>query len=197
MWPPQSGSARLDGVHISEWIRDDLGQYIGYVPQDIEFFEGTVAENIARLGEVDSKMVVAVTRKVRLHQMILSFPKGYETLLGENGHPLTGGQKQRLALARAIYGNPRFVVMDEPNASLDDSGQEALMKTIQNLKENGIPVIFTTHRHQLIGIADKVLILADGKLRYFGLVKDFNAQLAASQKPDSLPPSPLALNDAS
>lgn len=188
MWAPESGMVRLDGVHVGEWIRDGLGQYIGYVPQEIEFFEGTVAENIARMGVVDADMVVEATRRVRLHHMILSFPEGYETRLGENGHPLTGGQKQRLALARAIYGNPRFVVMDEPNSSLDDSGQDALIKAMQEMKAGGATVVFTTHRQQLINIADKVLILSDGRLRWFGLIQSFKAQLAAN--------SPAALERA-
>ncbi|WP_188709642.1 type I secretion system permease/ATPase [Polaromonas eurypsychrophila] len=187
IWQPESGMVRLDGVHVGEWIRDDLGQYIGYMPQEIEFFEGTVAENIARMGTVDSDKVVEATRRVRLHHMILSFPRGYETRLGENGHPLTGGQKQRLALARAIYGNPRYVVMDEPNASLDDSGQEALLKAMLEIKASGATVVFTTHRHQLISRADKVLILAEGRLRWFGSIQSFNAQLASSKPVTKLP----------
>jgi PrtD family type I secretion system ABC transporter len=180
MWGPESGMVRLDGVHVGEWIRDDLGQYIGYVPQDIEFFEGTVAQNIARMGPVDADKVVEATRRVKLHHMVLSFPHGYETRLGENGRPLTGGQKQRLALARAIYGNPRYVVMDEPNSSLDDIGQDALIKTMIDMKESGATVVFTTHRHQLINIADKVVILAEGRLRWFGSIQNFRAQLAGS-----------------
>jgi ATP-binding cassette subfamily C exporter for protease/lipase len=179
MWGPESGMVRLDGVHVGEWIRDDLGQYIGYVPQDIEFFEGTVAQNIARMGPVDADKVVEATRRVKLHHMVLSFPHGYETRLGENGS-LTGGQKQRLALARAIYGNPRYVVMDEPNSSLDDIGQDALIKTMIDMKESGATVVFTTHRHQLINIADKVVILAEGRVRWFGSIQNFRAQLAGS-----------------
>lgn len=173
VWPASEGSVRLDGADVAEWLRDDLGRYVGYVPQEIDFFEGTVAENIARLGEVDAEKVVAAASRVGLHHMILSFPQGYDTQLGENGYFLTGGQKQRLALARALYGNPRYVVMDEPNASLDDKGQQALIKTVRELKRHGTAVIFTTHRLQLIEAADRVLVLEEGRMNWLGPAREF------------------------
>ena len=179
LWKPLSGSVRLDGAEVSEWLRGDLGRYLGYVPQEIEFFEGTVAENIARLGDVDPEEVVRATRRVGLHSMILSFPKGYETKLGENGHPLTSGQKQRLALARALYGRPGYVLLDEPDASLDDNGQKALARTIREAAASGTTFIFSTHRAELLEIASKVLVLNEGRVQWFGNIAEFRAAAAS------------------
>lgn len=172
IWAPTKGSVRLDGADAFTWIRDNLGQYIGYVPQENEFYEGTIAENIARLGPVDAEKVVKATRLVGIHELILSFPQGYDTALGENGYVLTGGQKQRIALARAVYGDPCYVVMDEPNASLDEQGERALIQAIRTLKESGATVIFTTHRPDLVNIADNLLVLNGGKQVGFGSVVD-------------------------
>ena len=181
IWPASEGEVTLDGANVADWLRDDLGKHLGYVPQEIDFFEGTVAENIARLGEVDSEKVVAATKQVGMHAMILSFPKGYDTLLGENGHFLTGGQKQRLALSRALYGSPRYVVMDEPNASLDDRGQQLLVKTIRQLKRLGTAVVFTTHRLPLLQAADTVLVLEAGRLEWLGTAREYvDTKLAAA-----------------
>lgn len=179
IWTPIKGSVRLDGADVSSWIREDLGQHIGYVPQENEFFEGTIAENIARLEQVDAEKVVKAARLVGIHELILSFPQGYDTVLGENGHVLTGGQKQRLAIARAVYGDPCYVVMDEPNASLDEQGERALIQAIRTLKEAGTTVIFTTHRPDLVNIADNLLVLNGGKQVGFGTVVDM---LASARK---------------
>ena len=170
VWTPAGGSVRLDGVSVSDWIRDDLGAQIGYVPQDIAFFEGSVSENIARLAKVDAEKVVMAAKLAGMHDSILAFPKGYETPLGENGHPITGGQRQRLAIARALYGTPKYIVMDEPNAALDDASERALMVLIRALKNNGSTVIFTTHRPNLISAADNLLVLANGKQVAYGTV---------------------------
>jgi PrtD family type I secretion system ABC transporter len=189
VWRPVSGSARLDGAEISEWAMEDLGQYIGYVPQEVEFFEGTVAENIARLAEVDSEQVVQAATTAGMHETILSFPKGYDTRLGENGFALTGGQKQRLALARALYGNPCYLVMDEPNASLDETGQRSLMQTIQSLKATGTTIVFTTHRPELVHASDYLLILADGKQAAYGPTAELLAVARLRRQENSAAPN--------
>lgn len=183
IWRPVSGSVRLDGANVADWVRDDLGQHIGYVPQDIGFFEGTVAENIARLGPVDDTQVVTAAKLAGMHETILSFPNGYETPLGETGHVLTGGQRQRLAIARALYGTPRYIVMDEPNAALDDASERSLIVLIRALKNDGCTVLFTTHRPQLIAAADQLLVLAHGRQVGFGPV----AELLAAARQASAP----------
>lgn len=179
IWRPNKGNVRLDGAEIADWIRDDLGEHIGYVSQDTQFFDGTVAENIARLGPIDPINVVAAARLVGIHELILTFPKGYETRLGETGHVLTGGQRQRLALARAVYGNPVFLVLDEPNASLDEASEGELAKAIGKLKAQGRTVIFSTHRMGLVGTANKMLLLAEGRLVAFGPTTDLINAAAA------------------
>lgn len=163
VWRPARGSVRLDGVEISEWNHDELGPHVGYVPQEIEFFEGTVAENIARLGEVDPSKVVEAAKLVGLHETILAWPNGYDTPLGETGFSLSGGQRQRLAIARALYGDPKFVVLDEPNANLDELGEQALIQALRHLRERKATVVVTTHRPRLIGVVDLMLVLNAGR----------------------------------
>jgi PrtD family type I secretion system ABC transporter len=186
VWKPARGSVRLDGVEISDWDHDELGPYLGYVPQEIEFFEGSVAENIARLGEVRPDKVVDAAKHVGLHETILSWPQGYDTPLGETGFSLSGGQRQRLAIARALYGDPKFVVLDEPNANLDEAGEQALIQAIRHLKECKSTVIVTTHRPRLIGVVDYMLVLNSGRQVGFGPPKDLfesaRRQIAASSK---------------
>ena len=142
----------------------ELGRHLGYLPQDIELFEGTIAENIARLGDVDAQKVIAAARSAGLHEMILRFPKGYDTPIGEAGGMLSGGQRQRIGLARAIYGDPALVVLDEPNANLDDVGEAALTQTVLELKAKGKTVFLITHRQGAIAAADHLMILQDGQL---------------------------------
>jgi len=168
VWKPVRGSVRLDGVEISDWDHDEFGPQIGYVPQEIEMFEGTVAENIARLGEVDPEKVVQATKLIGMHETILAFPNGYDTELGETGFVLSGGQRQRLAICRAIYGMPKFIVMDEPNANLDEVGESALVNAISYLKSQGSSIIITTHRPRLVGVADNLLVLRNGTQVGFG-----------------------------
>jgi len=199
LWKPASGSVRLDGVELSDWSHDEVGPLVGYVPQEIDFFEGTVAENIARLGEVDPAKVVHAAHLIDMHDTILSFPKGYDTLLGETGFALSGGQRQRLAIARAVYGMPKYVVMDEPNSNLDEVGESALVRTVQALKLNGSTVVLTTHRPRLIGVVDKMLVLKAGRQVAFG---DAREMLDAVRKlqvvptddaaPDPSDPAPAA-----
>jgi PrtD family type I secretion system ABC transporter len=187
VWKPARGSVRLDGVEISEWDHDELGPHLGYVPQEIEFFEGSVAENIARLGTVDPDKVVEAAKLVGLHETILSWPQGYDTPLGDTGFSLSGGQRQRLAIARALYGDPKFVVLDEPNANLDEVGEQALIQAIRHLKDRKATVIVTTHRPRLIGVVDYMLVLNSGRQVGFGPPKDLfesaRKQIAASNKP--------------
>ena len=172
VWRPANGSVRLDGVELADWSHDEVGPLVGYVPQEIDFLEGTVAENIARLGQVDPEKVVHAATLIGMHEVILSFPQGYDTPLGDTGFALSGGQRQRLAIARAVYGLPKYVVMDEPNSNLDEVGESALVKTIEALKANGSTVVITTHRPRLISVVDLMLVLKSGKQVAFGPAKD-------------------------
>lgn len=172
IWKPTYGSVRLDGAEVWEWAQHNLGQYVGYVPQDCDFFEATVAENIARLGLIEPGKVTKAAMEADVHELILSLPLGYDTMLGENGHVLTGGQRQRIAIARALYDDPCLVVMDEPNASLDEAGEQALIQAIYAMKHAGTTVVFTTHRSELVRIADNLLVLRNGKQVGFGSVAD-------------------------
>lgn len=168
IWKPAKGSVRVDGVEISDWDHDEFGPQIGYVPQEIEFFEGTVAENIARLGMINPEQVVLAAKLIGMHETILEFPKGYDTELGETGFALSGGQRQRLAIARALYGAPKFIVMDEPNANLDEIGESILAQAVDTLKKQGSSVIITTHRPRLVGVVDNLLVLRSGRQVGFG-----------------------------
>ncbi|MBS7351122.1 MAG: ATP-binding cassette domain-containing protein, partial [Comamonas sp.] len=168
IWPYMQGDVLLDEHPIQHWSRDELGPYVGYLPQEVELFDGSIAENIARLGEVDAQKVIAAARGAGLHEMILRFPKGYDTAIGEAGALLSGGQCQRIGLARAIYGDPKLVVLDEPNANLDDVGEIALLQAVQALRASGSAVVLITHRSGILAVADNVLILEGGQLRAHG-----------------------------
>jgi len=168
IWKPQSGVIRLDGADIARWDRDALGKHVGYLPQDVELFGGTVAQNIARLGVVDSEQVVAAARLAHAHDMILRLPDGYETQIGEAGATLSGGQRQRIAFARALYGNPRLVVLDEPNANLDAQGEAAQQAALGELKARGVTTIMVGHRPALMSQLDKLAVLNEGALEAFG-----------------------------
>jgi len=156
------GQILLDGEPIGQWTRESLGAHLGYLPQDIELFDGTIAENIARIGQVDSEKVIEAAQAAGLHQMILRFPQGYDTRVGAGGGFLSGGQRQRIGLARALYGNPMLVVLDEPNANLDDEGESALMQSVQLLRSQGRTVLLISHRPGVIQVADRLVILQDG-----------------------------------
>lgn len=168
IWPDVAGEVLLDGLPIDGWDRTELGPYLGYLPQDVELFEGTIAENIARFGEVQSEKVIAAARSAGLHEMILRFPKGYDTPIGEAGGLLSGGQRQRIGLARAVYGDPVLVVLDEPNANLDDVGELALVRSVQGLKAAGRTVVLITHRPGILAVADRLLVLRDGRVQADG-----------------------------
>ena len=168
IWPGVNEQVLLDGVAIEHWDRQLLGPHLGYLPQDIELFDGTIAENIARFSELDSKLVVEAAKSTGMHESILRFPKGYETLIGEAGNILSGGQRQRLGLARAIYANPSLIVLDEPNANLDEVGEKSLIQTIKHLKAQGKTVFVITHRLSLLESADQLLVMKDGEIVHSG-----------------------------
>jgi ATP-binding cassette subfamily C protein/ATP-binding cassette subfamily C protein EexD len=168
IWTPLKGTVRIDGATLSQWQPDSLGSYIGYLPQSVEFLPGTVAENIARLGKPDDEAVIAAARLAGVHETILRFPAGYDTQLAYGGAALSGGQGQRLALARALYGSPRIVLLDEPNANLDADGEAALTRAIAHMKTAGQTVIVITHRPQLLRHVDRVLVLGNGTTKMFG-----------------------------
>ena len=195
IWTDVSGDVLLDDMPLNSWDRGELGPYIGYLPQDIELFEGTIAENIARFSDLESTKVIAAAKSAGLHDMILRLPKGYDTPIGEAGSLLSGGQRQRVGLARAVYGNPMLVVLDEPNANLDDVGEAALMGTIWTLKALGKTVVLITHRPGAIAAADQLVILRDGVVHMTGpreavLAEMRLAQTAASQNTPSVAHTP-------
>ena len=199
IWPNVSGQVLLDGVDISRWDRIELGPHVGYLPQDIELFDGSLAENVARFGEVDSAKVIAAAQCTGLHDMILRFPKGYDTPIGEAGGMLSGGQRQRIGLARAVYGSPSLVVLDEPNANLDEVGEEALVKAVQTMKAEGKTVVVITHRPGIVAVADRLLLLNAGRVQADGprdavlhaLVAP-GRPAAANAAPAPVPAQPLA-----
>jgi len=168
VWRPVSGNVRLDGADMASWPSERLGPYIGYLPQDIELFAGSIADNIARLEEPDSDKVIKAARLAGLHDLILKMPKGYDTYIGDNSEVLSGGQRQRIGLARALYGDPKLLVLDEPNASLDSEGETALLQAIGHLKKMGATVVLITHKMSLLSSVEKLMIMQDGVLAAFG-----------------------------
>lgn len=168
VWPTANGAIRLDGAEIFHWDREHLGRFIGYLPQDIELFEGTISENIARFGQVDANKVVEAAKMADVHELILRFPEGYDTVIGAGGGNLSGGQRQRIGLARALYDSPVLVVLDEPNSNLDEQGDSALEKALLLLKQKQTTVIVITHRNNVLSKVDKLMILNDGNLVVYG-----------------------------
>ncbi|MGE5492664.1 MAG: type I secretion system permease/ATPase [Actinomycetota bacterium] len=168
VWAPLEGTIRLDQADVTRWDKEELGPWIGYLPQDVELFAGTLAENIARFGDKDSGKVVEAARRAGVHDLILRLPEGYETPIGEGGLALSGGQRQRIALARAMYGDPALIVLDEPNANLDEAGDGALLQALQEMKRERRTVFVMTHRLNILAIADAVMVLAGGTLQAFG-----------------------------
>jgi ATP-binding cassette subfamily C exporter for protease/lipase len=189
IWPDAAGEVLLDDMPLERWNRTELGPHLGYLPQDVELFEGSIAENIARLGEVDSAKVIEAARCAGMHEMILRFPKGYDTPIGEAGNLLSGGQRQRIGLARAIYGEPALIVLDEPNANLDDAGETALLRTVLELKAKGKTVVLITHRPGAIAVADRLIILRDGEIFADGPKEAVLAALRPASPPTASAPS--------
>lgn len=206
IWPPQHGVVRLDGADIASWDKQALGPYVGYLPQDIELFEGSISENIARFDKVDPDKVVQAAQMAGVHEMILMLPDGYDTVIGSEGVNLSGGQRQRIGLARAIYGNPRLIVLDEPNSNLDDVGERALGVALQKLKETGATVFIVSHRPNILTRLDRILVMAGGTISLYGerdrviaelaaqqaKLQQRGAQAAAAQSPTTPPNTPAA-----
>jgi len=183
VWHPISGAVRLDGADIRSWPRERLGPHIGYLPQNVEIFAGTVAQNIARLGTVDSDEVIKAATRANAHEMILALPQGYDTAVGEGGALLSAGQRQRIALARALYGNPKLVVLDEPNSNLDTKGEAALADAIRLLKAEGVTLVAITHRLPLVSAVDKVMVLMHGAIEKFGTLAEVMPRTSQASDP--------------
>ena len=177
VWLPSSGVVRLDGADIAQWDRAELGPHIGYLPQDIELFDGTVSDNICRFGQPDPEAIHAAAQLAGAHEMILGLPQGYDTPIGGSGSRLSGGQRQRIGLARALFGSPRLVILDEPNSSLDGEGEEALRNAILQLKDNQVTVFVIAHRPSVLAVADRLLVLRNGMIEQFGPREEVMAQL--------------------
>jgi len=175
VWPTSSGAVKIDGFDLRQWDALQLGQYIGYLPQDVELFSGTVAQNIARFNEFEVDEVIDAARLAGVHEMIQAMPKGYETQIGDGGASLSGGQRQRLGLARTLFRRPPLLVLDEPNANLDAGGEQALSHAIEVIKPT-TTIIFVTHKTNLLALTDKILYLQNGQVIQYG---DRNAVLSA------------------
>lgn len=181
VWPSQHGTVRLDGADISSWDKQKLGPHLGYLPQDIELFEGSISDNIARFAKVDPEQVVLAARIAGVHEMILQLPDGYDTVIGSEGVNLSGGQRQRIGLARAVYGSPRLIVLDEPNSNLDEVGERALSVALQKIKETGATVFIISHRPNILSRLDRVMVLNAGVITLYGARDQVIAELAQQQ----------------
>lgn len=192
VWPAAAGKVRLDGADVYLWNKDELGPHVGYLPQDIELFAGSVSENIARFGQIDAEKVILAAKRAGVHEMILNMSEGYDTHLGDGGAGLSGGQKQRLGLARAMYDDPSLIVLDEPNSNLDDTGEQALLAAIIDLRKRGKTIVLITHRTSILSATNKLLLLHDGTAKIYGptqqvieaLTKQQQAQLAQKKADD-------------
>lgn len=194
IWPAFRGSVRLDGAALDQWDGDRLGKYIGYLPQDVELFAGTVAQNIARFSEeASSEAIVSAARAARVNDLILKLPNGYETEIGEGGASLSAGQRQRVALARALYGDPFLVVLDEPNSNLDAEGEQALSEAIMSVRARGGIVVVIAHRPSALAAADMVLMMNEGRMQAFGPKDEVLTQILRKDRAQTASPKPLKI----
>ena len=196
VWPAHAGTVRFDGFEVNHWNPNDLGPHIGYLPQDVELFAGTVAQNIARFREAEHGDVISAAELAGVHEMVQHMPNGYDTQIGEGGHALSGGQRQRVGLARALFGKPAIVVLDEPNANLDSTGESALVAAIRYLKQAGSTVIFVTHKTNMLTLADKVLLMEQGAVRLYGERDEVLAKIFGGPKVVPSQPQPHAVLQA-
>ncbi|MCZ2720974.1 type I secretion system permease/ATPase [Marinomonas sp. 15G1-11] len=191
IWPASNGAVRIDGAEIQHYNRDELGPHIGYLPQDIELFNGTVSENIARFSEVDADKVVLAAKKAGVHELILRLPNAYDTIIGTDSGALSGGQRQRIGLARALYGTPKVVILDEPNSNLDEQGEQALAQTLQILKAQKTTTFVISHRTSILRSIDKLLVMREGQVQFFGprdeVMKKLAVQKAEQEKLSQAP----------
>ena len=182
VWAPQHGVVRLDGADINNWDKQELGPHVGYLPQDIELFEGSISENIARFGEIDPGKVIQAAQTAGVHEMILQLPDGYDTVIGSDGVNLSGGQRQRIGLARAIYDTPKLIILDEPNSNLDEVGERALAQAIVQLRATGATVFIITHRTNILSQVDLLLVLSNGEISLYGPRDKVMAELQKQQQ---------------
>ena len=182
LWPAMAGKVRLDGADVFAWNKNELGPHVGYLPQGVELFDGTLAENIARFGDVDRAAVETAGRLAGLDALVAELSQGYDSRIGDEGAFLSGGQRQRVGLARAVYGNPRFVVLDEPNSSLDESGEAALLQLLRQLKARGATVVVVTHRTSVLAVVDRMLVMVNGSVQVYGPRDEVLAALAKGRE---------------
>lgn len=185
VWQPLQGVVRLDGADISNWDKEELGPYLGYLPQDIELFEGSISDNIARFASVDPAKVVKAAKIAGVHEMILQLPDGYDTVIGSEGVNLSGGQRQRIGLARALYGDPKLILLDEPNSNLDEAGERALAVAIQTMKMTGATIFVITHRTSILAQLDRLLVMGQGTISMYGPRDQVMAELNKQQAPQA------------
>jgi ATP-binding cassette subfamily C exporter for protease/lipase len=186
VWPQTQGKVLLDDSPLTDWDRQELGPHLGYLPQDVELLDGSISDNIARFGDVNSAKVIAAAEAAGVHQMILRLPQGYDTPMGIAGGLISGGQRQRIALARAMYGDPAVLVLDEPNANLDDAGEVALHQSVQRLKESGKTVFVISHRGGIVNSADRLLVLVQGQIKHLGTRNEVLAEMKSAASNNSI-----------
>ena len=192
IWPANAGKVRLDGADIASWDRSELGPYVGYLPQDIELFDGTIADNICRFQEADAEKIVAAASLAGIHEMILRLPQGYDTVIGGAGGMLSGGQRQRIGMARAVFGDPKLLILDEPNSNLDDQGEKELVESLRRIKERGCTVVVITHRTMVLQCVDKILVMKEGAAANFGPKDQVLAKLLQPTAVPKAPNTPLS-----